>query len=101
MSFFFPAEDGIRSRNVTGVQTCALPIFPLARLRALGDLAERAQPGERDRRHAPTGEHERDRKSVVEGKSGKSAAGRGGAKERRERARAAERRRRRGTTAPQ
>src|SRR5699024_11908381 len=33
--FFFQAEDGIRDRNVTGVQTCALPIcrpgpdFPL------------------------------------------------------------------------
>src|SRR6266704_4625006 len=27
MSFFFQAEDGIRVRNVTGVQTCALPIF--------------------------------------------------------------------------
>src|SRR5207249_5692721 len=26
--FFFQAEDGIRDRNVTGVQTCALPIFP-------------------------------------------------------------------------
>src|SRR5699024_11745532 len=25
-SFFFQAEDGIRYRNVTGVQTCALPI---------------------------------------------------------------------------
>src|SRR5699024_12112857 len=25
--FFFPAEDGIRARNVTGVQTCALPIL--------------------------------------------------------------------------
>src|SRR5699024_11821666 len=25
--FFFPAEDGIRDRNVTGVQTCALPIL--------------------------------------------------------------------------
>src|SRR5207249_8132315 len=24
--FFFQAEDGIRVRNVTGVQTCALPI---------------------------------------------------------------------------
>src|SRR5437868_3806154 len=24
--FFFQAEDGIRPRNVTGVQTCALPI---------------------------------------------------------------------------
>src|SRR5438067_4596648 len=36
--FFFQAEDGIRYRNVTGVQTCALPIsignpvrvFPIA-----------------------------------------------------------------------
>src|SRR5699024_11241003 len=38
--FFFQAEDGIRDRNVTGVQTCALPIslflrsvwFPTAEL---------------------------------------------------------------------
>src|SRR5699024_5379648 len=29
--FFFQAEDGIRDRNVTGVQTCALPISALAR----------------------------------------------------------------------
>src|SRR5699024_6797627 len=29
--FFFQAEDGIRDRNVTGVQTCALPIFPETR----------------------------------------------------------------------
>src|SRR5699024_1991585 len=28
--FFFQAEDGIRGRNVTGVQTCALPIFRAA-----------------------------------------------------------------------
>src|SRR5690606_29121568 len=27
-SFFFQAEDGIRDFHVTGVQTCALPIFP-------------------------------------------------------------------------
>src|SRR5699024_2499249 len=27
--FFFQAEDGIRDRNVTGVQTCALPILHL------------------------------------------------------------------------
>src|SRR6202012_6242820 len=26
--FFFQAEDGIRDHCVTGVQTCALPIFP-------------------------------------------------------------------------
>src|SRR2546422_6404147 len=27
--FFFQAEDGIRDVAVTGVQTCALPIFPV------------------------------------------------------------------------
>src|SRR5690606_39458403 len=27
--FFFQAEDGIRDFHVTGVQTCALPIFKL------------------------------------------------------------------------
>ena len=27
--FFFQAEDGIRDIGVTGVQTCALPIWPL------------------------------------------------------------------------
>src|SRR5699024_11866602 len=27
--FFLQAEDGIRDRNVTGVQTCALPISSL------------------------------------------------------------------------
>src|SRR5699024_11576728 len=27
--FFFQAEDGIRDRNVTGVQTCALPILKI------------------------------------------------------------------------
>src|SRR5438093_3120669 len=26
--FFFPAKDGIRYWSVTGVQTCALPIYP-------------------------------------------------------------------------
>src|SRR2546421_6047486 len=30
MIFFFQAEDGIRDLIVTGVQTCALPIFPIA-----------------------------------------------------------------------
>src|SRR2546427_6920814 len=31
--FFFQAEDGIRDLTVTGVQTCALPIFMLGVLR--------------------------------------------------------------------
>src|SRR5207248_2583449 len=36
--FFFQAEDGIRDRTVTGVQTCALPIlfFVLLTLSAMG-----------------------------------------------------------------
>src|SRR3989442_1511109 len=36
--FFFQAEDGIRDADVTGVQTCALPIF-IARGRKLVDGA--------------------------------------------------------------
>src|SRR6266513_5076675 len=31
VDFFFQAEDGIRDRNVTGVQTCALPILAPSR----------------------------------------------------------------------
>src|SRR2546425_1381898 len=30
--FFFQAEDGIRDKLVTGVQTCALPIYRIDRL---------------------------------------------------------------------
>src|SRR5438874_9375532 len=32
--FFFQAEDGIRDLYVTGVQTCALPIYRLRAIRA-------------------------------------------------------------------
>src|SRR5699024_12315780 len=32
--FFFQAEDGIRDRNVTGVQTCALPILSVGGIAA-------------------------------------------------------------------
>src|SRR2546427_7307399 len=32
--FFFQAEDGIRDLTVTGVQTCALPIFSSTQLQA-------------------------------------------------------------------
>src|SRR5207249_6885988 len=42
--FFFQAEDGIRDRNVTGVQTCALPIWlaaPGREQRTLGCDADR------------------------------------------------------------
>src|SRR5699024_7220198 len=35
--FFFQAEDGIRDRNVTGVQTCALPICIVAAVKQGAD----------------------------------------------------------------
>src|SRR5699024_11599492 len=38
--FFFQAEDGIRYRNVTGVQTCALPISRSTREVKLGVVHE-------------------------------------------------------------
>src|SRR2546430_11034798 len=34
--FFFQAEDGIRDLTVTGVQTCALPIYDLVENECLG-----------------------------------------------------------------
>ena len=34
--FFFQAEDGIRDTSVTGVQTCALPIFPMVNYLEMG-----------------------------------------------------------------
>src|SRR6266498_4886049 len=44
--FFFQAEDGIRDADVTGVQTCALPILPAigageAQLHTIEGMAER------------------------------------------------------------
>src|SRR5437773_7245011 len=45
--FFFQAEDGIRDRDVTGVQTCALPILAVGLERAAGggdDLWVRREP---------------------------------------------------------
>src|SRR5699024_12026209 len=37
--FFFKAEDGIRDRNVTGVQTCALPILGGDHSIAIGSIS--------------------------------------------------------------
>src|SRR2546430_6196716 len=37
--FFFQAEDGIRDLTVTGVQTCALPIYRMSGLVIRDDLA--------------------------------------------------------------
>src|SRR6266850_471863 len=39
--FFFQAEDGIRDYKVTGVQTCALPIFSLV-VQSLNDMFDMA-----------------------------------------------------------
>src|SRR2546425_1554717 len=60
--FFFQAEDGIRDKLVTGVQTCALPISPgpggrdregEGRLRAQLSPAQRARlPGHRGQQEA-------------------------------------------------
>src|SRR5205085_6898606 len=59
--FFFQAEDGIRDLTVTGVQTCALPIYGRGRPeghghpggRRLGRVPRRSEPvraaGPRDR----------------------------------------------------
>src|SRR6266481_6899352 len=45
--FFFQAEDGIRDGTVTGVQTCALPIFG-ERAEARGLLGDHTDTDERD-----------------------------------------------------
>src|SRR5256886_10897379 len=41
--FFFQAEDGIRDLTVTGVQTCALPIYASAWARSLESLDRAAR----------------------------------------------------------
>src|SRR5690348_11348701 len=74
--FFFQAEDGIRAGRVTGVQTCALPIFAARRRIAPprvvggGPEADRRRAAAGGHRRAPGARrcrrpHSRDRKSVV------------------------------------
>src|SRR2546430_6005307 len=82
--FFFQAEDGIRDLTVTGVQTCALPIWNMTekndqlQAAAAGDLGEqqhrcRAQcdpqpvpdPQRLHLEQRPAERHDQDRKSVV------------------------------------
>src|SRR2546430_17005963 len=75
MFFFFQAEDGIRDLTVTGVQTCALPIYRLPVAPPNGRRAGRAPGGLRvwsggapgNSGGAPLGGRG-DRKSGVEGK---------------------------------
>src|SRR2546425_7688599 len=52
--FFFQAEDGIRDKLVTGVQTCALPIS--SELAFLGPLCAEAAVGSGDGRVRGAGE---------------------------------------------
>src|SRR3712207_7073718 len=58
-SFLFQAEDGIRDIGVTGVQTCALPIYRLpGRRQHVGEVDEPVvgQPlGDRDRQRVAEG----------------------------------------------
>src|SRR5256885_6354413 len=90
--FFFQAEDGIRDYKVTGVQTCALPIYwspPIDAPACLRGLRASARAGGQgsaglfqsgDRRHdALVADHPShqavaggDRKSVVVGEEGRS-----------------------------
>src|SRR5688572_32487231 len=50
--FFFQAEDGIRDLTVTGVQTCALPIYPPGRPRRARDRCRAGhRPGDRSEEH--------------------------------------------------
>src|SRR5699024_8593603 len=63
--FFFQAEDGIRDRNVTGVQTCALPIYvPLLHPGLRCAISCRTRPGYRMGRTA-TGDPRQTRRSIM------------------------------------
>src|SRR5262249_60048171 len=52
--FFFQAEDGIRDWSVTGVQTCALPIFATAMIVGKPKLRHAALPGTVDHFERPS-----------------------------------------------
>src|SRR5438105_11177408 len=51
--FFFQAEDGIRDPLVTGVQTCALPIYPDRGVCQNHRRVRRVRPVRRERRRRP------------------------------------------------
>src|SRR5689334_24709173 len=89
--FFFQAEDGIRDGTVTGVQTCALPIWPTSPVNGTGSRARRfgrpsmadatvqppasvgTRPRSEERRvgkeSRPRGAREHQEKQAVEGES--------------------------------
>src|SRR5437667_8147181 len=64
--FFFQAEDGIRDRDVTGVQTCALPIYEPCGHAAGGRCPS---PSPRGGPETPRGRRRRER-GDAEGKRG-------------------------------
>src|SRR5699024_1608675 len=68
--FFFQAEDGIRDRNVTGVQTCALPI-------SWGSCAVRAWRASRRGSPRPDGAGSPARSAPPAARSRTPGAGRG------------------------
>src|SRR6266498_2067810 len=74
--FFFQAEDGIRDADVTGVQTCALPIFPPGWERLLvSRLDGHRPPGHRLQDPVTLTQRERDIvQLIVDGHSNKALA---------------------------
>src|SRR5437868_13289089 len=72
--FFFQAEDGIRDRTVTGVQTCALPIShrgPDALTVLASEIQRRVLDGEsraRDREMSEAVERSEERRVGKEGR---------------------------------
>src|SRR5699024_363581 len=75
-------EDGIRDRNVTGVQTCALPIYRAVRVGVLGVPLHAAHVRRRAEDHRDEGEQEHartddDERRAPRGRTGGSGGGRG------------------------
>src|SRR5690606_39641727 len=75
--FFFQAEDGIRDFHVTGVQTCALPIFRLYD-DVVHDVKDRTRKRQR-RRDCNAYKHVTDLADNVEGENLPDIEVRGGA----------------------
>src|SRR5205823_9141535 len=93
--FFFQAEDGIRDKLVTGVQTCALPIYGCScrgSVRGATASRRRRRSGSWPARSSPPTARTRSRPSLSEPTSRTSSArasgqiGRASCREREERA---------------
>ena len=64
--FFFQAEDGIRDVAVTGVQTCALPIYHLHHHQQKYQITKIPNhKNTNQQKYKTAGARKRDRKSVV------------------------------------